>query len=168
MNMLIKIVAAASIVALPVAPAAAQGDAPGDTLGVQSPVQLSGDVMAVKTVTDAAGLERTELVKPELIVPGDRLLFGTNYANSSDEAVENFTVTNPLPSAVRLAPDADADLTVSVDGAKTWGILANLTIVSEDGVERTAIHADVTHVRWTLASIAPGESGRLEYPAIIR
>ena len=33
---------------------------------------------------------------------------------------------------------------------------------------RAAIPADVTQVRWTLASIAPGGSGRLEYPAIIR
>ena len=43
-----------------------------------------------------------------------------------------------------------------------------MSIANEDGSTRSATHADVTHVRWTLAVIAPGESGRVEYPAIIR
>ena len=134
----------------------------------QNPVSLSGDVKAVETTVDEAGNETTRLVEPSVIVPGDRLVFGTDYANNGDEPVENFVVTNPLPSAVRLAPDADADLTVSVDGGESWGTLAELTVTGEDGASRAAAHADVTHVRWTLAVIAPGASGRLEYPAIIR
>ncbi len=136
-----------------------------------SPVALSGDVMAVETSVDDAGNTSTQLVEPGVIVPGDRLVFGTDYANSGDEPVENFVVTNPLPSAVRLAPDADPELTVSIDGGETWGTISSLsavTIADEDGAMRPVTNADVTHVRWTLASIAPGESGRLEYPAIIR
>jgi len=134
----------------------------------QSPVSLSGDVKAVETSVDDAGNETTRLVEPSTIVPGDRLVFGTDYSNDGAEPVENFVVTNPLPGAVRLAPDADPELTVSVDGGQNWGKLASLTVTGEDGATRTAAHADVTHVRWTLAVIAPGESGRLEYPAIIR
>ena len=95
-------------------------------------------------------------------------VFGTDYASNAAEAVSNFVVTNPLPAAVRLAPDADPALTVSVDGGKTFGALAALTITNSDGTTRPAAHADVTHVRWVLASIAPGEKGRLSYPAIIR
>lgn len=133
-----------------------------------NPVSLSGDVKAVVTSVDAEGNQSTELVEPSTIVPGDRLIFGTDYANTGDEPVKNFVVTNPLPGPVRLAPDADADLVVSVDGGENWGTLSGLTVVVEDGSTRTASHSDVTHVRWTLAEIAPGESGRLEYPAIIR
>jgi uncharacterized repeat protein (TIGR01451 family) len=133
-----------------------------------SPVTLSGDVKAVKVVTDADGTERTELVAPSTIVPGDRLVFGTDYANNGSEAVRNFAVTNPLPSAVRLAPDADPALIVSVDGGQSWGKLAELQVTNADGTTRAAMHEDVTHVRWVLASIAPGETGRLTYPAIIR
>jgi uncharacterized repeat protein (TIGR01451 family) len=151
---------AAAALALPAVPASAQNTA--------SPVALTGDVKAVKIVTDADGKERIELVAPTTIVPGDRLVFGTDYANRSAEAVTNFTVTNPLPAAVRLAPDADAALDVSVDGGKTWGVLSALTATNSDGTTRPATHADVTHVRWVLASIAPGASGRLTYPAIIR
>lgn len=152
-------VALAAALALPFSSLAAQAP---------SPISLTGDVKAVKVITDADGNERTELVLPGTIVPGDRLFFGTDYANSGAQAVTNFTVTNPLPAAVRLAPDADPTLMVSVDGGKSWGLLAALAIANSDGTTRAATHADVTHIRWVLESIAPGAAGRLTYPAIIR
>lgn len=159
LNTMILACAAVAMLAMPALPLAAQN---------ANPVTLAGDVKAVKITTDADGKERTELVEPTTIVPGDRLVFGTDYANKGAEPVTNFTVTNPLPAAVRLAPDADPALEVSVDGGKTWGMLDTLSITSSDGTARPATHADVTHVRWVLASIAPGASGRLTYPAIIR
>jgi len=159
MNTIQKMVAALLVLSSTAMPIAAYA---------QNPVSLSGDVKAVETSVDAYGNEVTTLVEPDVIVPGDRLIFGTDYANEGAEPVENFVVTNPLPAAVRLAPDADPNLTVSIDAGETWGKLSALTVTGEDGAERAATHADVTHVRWTLAIIAPGESGRLEYPAIIR
>ena len=131
-------------------------------------ISLSGSVMHEAVSFDASGKEVTKLVEPNTIVPGDRLIFGTDYNNGSDEAVDNFVVTSPLPPAVRLAPDADTTLIVSVDGGKSFGTLSQLSVMAEDGGSRPADQADVTHVRWTLPSVAPGESGRLEYPAIIR
>lgn len=151
--------AAAAALAMPALPLAAQ---------TSSPIALNGDVKAVKVIVEADGKERTELVEPTAIVPGDRLVFGTDYANKGAEAVSNFVVTNPLPAAVRLAPEADPALEVSVDGGKAFGALAALTITNPDGTTRPATQADVTHVRWVLASIDPGATGRLTYPAIIR
>lgn len=141
-----------------VAPAVAQEQA----------IVLEGDVKLEKVTVGEDGETSVELVKPDTIVPGDKLIFGTDYRNSGEEAVENFVVTNPLPAAVKLSPEADPSLTVSVDGGTTWGRLAELTLDAADGTRRAAQQADVTHIRWTLASVAPGESGRLEYPAIIR
>lgn len=155
---------AAAALALPTTPVVAQNAAQT----ASSPMALKGDVKAVKIVTDADGKGSTELVEPSTIVPGDRLVFGTDYANHSAEPVTGFTVTNPLPAAVRLAPDADPALEVSVDGGKSWGVLAALTATNSDGTTRPATHDEVTHVRWVLASIAPGASGRLTYPTIIR
>ncbi len=143
-------------------PAVVHAQTPSD------PVSLAGDVKAVKIVTAEDGTQRTELIEPTVIVPGDQLVFGTSYANNGADPVTNFIVTNPLPSAVRLAPDADPLLSVSVDGGKTWDVLAALAVTNPDGTTRAATHEDVTHVRWVLASIAPGEQGRLTYPAIIR
>ncbi|BDI60861.1 hypothetical protein [Qipengyuania nanhaisediminis] len=165
MNIIVKVIAAALAVSVPAVPAIAAQDAPDQPAG---PIALSGDVKAVETNRDAEGNATTRLVEPDLIVPGDRLVFGTEFANISSEPVENFVVTNPLPAAVRLAPDADPALTVSVDGGKNWGTLASLSVAEDDGTTRSATHEDVTHVRWTLAEIAAGEAGRLEYPAIIR
>lgn len=158
MKLFKNILAALAVAALPAAALSAQ----------DRPVTLTSDVKAVKTVTNADGSVKTELVAPTKNVPGDRLVFGTDYANNGTDAVENFVVTNPIHTAVRLAPDADPALVVSVDGAKSFGALADLTVAGEDGATRAATQADVTHVRWTLSSIAPGETGRLEYPVIIR
>lgn len=143
---------------------------PGSPLAAQnnSPVALIGDVKAVKIITKADGTEHIELVDPGTLVPGDRLVFGTDYNNTAAEAVTNFVVTNPLPVAVRLTPDADPTLDVSVDGGKTFGALDALIFVNSDGSTHPASRADVTHVRWSLASLAPGASGSLTYPAIIR
>lgn len=150
--------AAAVSLTAPVAPLAAQTPA----------VTVDGDIKSEKTVTGADGKPAVELVEPASFLPGDRLIFGQNYKNASAEVVTNFVITNPLPEAVRLAPDAEAGLSVSVDGGKTWGTLAALTLANADGTTRAATHADVTHVRWVLESIAPGARGRLTYPAIIR
>lgn len=140
----------------------------GPALAQERAIALSGDVK-VEKVTIAENGERTaEWVAPEITVPGDRLLFSTDYTNRSSEQVTGFVVTNPLPKAVRLAPDAAADLEVSVDGGENWGPLAAQTVAAEDGSSRAATHEDVTHVRWTLAVVEPGASGRVEYHAIIR
>jgi uncharacterized repeat protein (TIGR01451 family) len=156
----LTIAAAASAMLLPGIPVAAQAAA--------NPIALVGDVKAEKVITAPDGTERTELVEPSTIIPGDRLIFGTSYSNSGSEAASNVVVMNPLPAAVRLAPDADPALDVSVDGGKSWGKLAALKLANPDGSQRSATHADVTHVRWVIPSIAPGAEGRLTYPAIIR
>lgn len=138
------------------------------TMAQDQPIELAGDVKVVKTTTNQAGDTETTYSAPDMVVPGDRLLFSTGFRNTGSQPVENFVVTNPLPTAVRLADDADPDMIVSVDGGKIWGTLGSLTVTLEDGSTRAAQHSDVTHVRWTLAVVAPGESGRVEYPAIIR
>lgn len=159
MKLFVQLVAASLAFAVPAVPVAAQD---------QQPITLVGDVKLVKTSTDDTGATTTELVAPEVIVPGDRLLFVTSYTNSGAEEVTDFVVTNPLPEAVRLADDADPDLTVSVDGGETWGTLEALTVTGEDGAAQPASQSDVTHIRWTLATVPAGASGELTYPAIIR
>ncbi|UAB76860.1 hypothetical protein INR77_08320 [Erythrobacter sp. SCSIO 43205] len=133
-----------------------------------SAVVVTGDVKQVEVSTDANGEEVTKLVDLGVTVPGTRLVFRTNYENTTQEVIRNFKLTNPIHPSVRLAPDADGDLTVSVDGGNTWGPLSSLSVSGEDGSARSATHADVTHVRWTIAEIAPGAGGQVQIPAIIR
>ncbi|MDY7099272.1 MAG: hypothetical protein SXU28_14145 [Pseudomonadota bacterium] len=168
MKTLTKIAAAALVIALPLAPASAQDSAGAAAEEAKPKVSLKSDVMAVETVIDENGDKTIKLVAPTTFTPGTVLSFGMNYANSGTAPATNVTGTNPLHEAVRLSPDADPALIVSVDGGKTYGTLGDLSVSTESEGSRPASHADVTHVRWTIASIAPGESGRIAFPVIIR
>lgn len=153
------IAAAASLLATFAAPVAQAQAA--------QPIELKGDVKLDKVVIEN-GHEKHVMVEPKVVVPGDKLVFATAYKNTGAAAVNNFVVTNPIPAGVMLAPDGVELADVSVDGGKTWGRLANLTVTGANGVKRAAQSSDVTHVRWTLALLAPGATGTLTYRAIVR
>ena len=131
------------------------------------PVTLHGTVQLEKTVSEN-GVDKQVLSEPKVVVPGDLLLFSTDYQNTGAKAVTNFVITNPLPSAVTLAADGAGAFDVSVDGGKTWGTLVALKVADGKGGTRPAQASDVTHVRWSIASIAPGASGTVSYHAIVR
>lgn len=138
----------------------AQNDAPQN-----GQIELTGAVMVERTQT-VDGTERTILQEPTEVVPGDRLVFTTSYRNNTGETVENFVISNPLPTAVRLAQTGDFD--VSVDGGKTFGDLASLQVQSADGASRTAQLADVTNLRWVVPQLSANASGTVRYHGIVR
>lgn len=141
--------------------------APQPSLAQQGQVGLQGYVKLEKTVTEN-GQTKKVLTDTKVVVPGDRLLFSTSFINNGTTAVEQFVVTNPLPSAVALAPESAASLDVSVDGGKTYGRLADLKVADGNGGQRAAEAADVTHVRWIIPTIAPRAQGKVEFFAIVR
>lgn len=130
-------------------------------------VTLQGDVKLEKTVVEN-GASTHVLVTPQKVVPGDHLVFSTAYHNNGSSAVDHFVVTNPLPKGVSYASEGSESSEVSVDGGKTWGQLAALTVSDGKGAQRAAQAADVTHVRWTVAVIAPGATGAVSYHAVVR
>lgn len=134
----------------------------------QEPLKLEGSAHLIRVVVDEQGNPFTSLVEPEVVVPGDRVLFATTYENKGDEVVTNFVVTNPIPTSVQLANDADRDLTVSVDGGVTWGRLSDLVVPDGEGATRTARYRDVTHLRWIIPLIAPSDTGSVEYIGVVR
>lgn len=129
-------------------------------------VTLEGDVVVERTVVQD-GSESTVLLAPEDVVPGDRLIFSTNYRNDSGNVVEDFVVTNPLPGAVVLASDKDA-FQVSVDGGSSYASFNGSTVDDPQAGTRAAELADVTHIRWTLERLEPGATGSLSYSAFVR
>ncbi len=130
-------------------------------------VTLKGDVKLEKSITEN-GATSVQLLDPTVVVPGDRLLFTTRYRNDGGQPVTNFIVTNPLPPAVVLTAEAAANNEVSVDGGKTWGLLSTLKVSDGQSGMRAALGSDVTHLRWTIATIAAGANGQVEYHAIVR
>jgi len=130
-------------------------------------VQLSSTVMAEKTVS-VGGREQVELKTPGSVLPGDRLIFQTNYRNGGGQPAMQVVVTNPVPAAVAWTGEATPGAVESVDGGKTYAPFVQLKVKGADGALRPAQPADVTHIRWTLASIAPGASGLVKYRGMVR
>lgn len=133
----------------------------------KQPVELSGDVLVERVVKEANG-ERRVLEKPDTVVPGDTLVFSTYYHNVSNEVVKDFVVTNPVPQAIRVAAEDAGKLELSVDGATTWGKLAELQVEDGKGGKRPAGIDDITHLRWTFAEILPGAKGSVTYSGSVR
>jgi hypothetical protein len=133
----------------------------------ENPIALSSTVKLEKVLVEN-GQEKKVLVEPKVVVPGDKLLFVTGYRNNTAQRVDNFVVTNPLNSAVQLTPESAAKLSVSVDGGKSFGALASLSVSDAQGNARPAQTGDVTHVRWTVPAIVPGGEGSLSFHATVR
>lgn len=148
-----------AMIALLATPLHAQADAP---------LELVGYVKLEQVTMTASGERQVEWIEPQVVVPGDKLIFGTRFANKGNAPIERFVVSNPVPASVRLTSEIDPALLVSVDGGATWGKLADLVIVQPDGERRPAVPGDVSNVRWVLPAIAPGESGTLEFPVTVR
>ncbi len=133
-----------------------------------SKLDLAGYVMLERATTDASGKQRLERVEPDVVTPGDRLIFGTRFTNRGPAPIEGFVLSNPVPASVSLAETPDPAVLVSVDGGATWGKLAELAVTGTGGGSRPALPGDVTNIRWVLPQIAPGQSGTLEFPVTVR
>lgn len=141
--------------------------APAQAAPNPQPVELTGEVKLDRIIIEN-GAEKHVLADPEVVVPGDRLVFRTTYNNAGSQPVKDFILTNPVPGGVMLAPEGAEALLVSVDGGKNWGRLSGLALAGEAGASRPATAADVTHLRWVIPQIAPGARGAVTYNAIVR
>jgi hypothetical protein len=132
-----------------------------------APVSLQSDIQIETTVVEN-GVSKVVLVPAKRATPGKRLVIGNTYRNNTAASISNFAITNPLPNGVSyIAEGAERDV-VSVDGGKTWGQLATLTVPTVNSARRQAQATDVTHIRWVVPAIAPGKSGTVSYRAVVR
>ncbi len=134
-----------------------------------APVELSSDVYVEKSVKRAGGITATILEKPNMVTPGDNLVFVVKYKNAGAVPASKFVVTNPLPAAVAFNGTSDGLEVVSIDGGKSWGFLPSLRVRGENGQTRPALMADVTHIRWNLKqTLASGSEGKLIFRGIVK
>ena len=132
-------------------------------------VSLTSEVFVEKTVTDDDGKTRILLDQPKLVMPGDNLVFVLKYRNGGTTPAANFSVTNPLPSAVSFRDTGGGAALYSVDGGRNWGTLSHLRIREGTSRWRSARPDDVTHVRWTFRQPLPaGATGKLSFRGTVR
>jgi uncharacterized repeat protein (TIGR01451 family) len=135
----------------------------------QNNVTLNNQVFVEHVRVDAQGRRNVVLDPPGVVTPGDHLVFVLTYRNGGQQPATGFAVTNPIPPAVAFERSDDAGAMVSVDGGRTWGALAALTVAQPDGSRRPAVAADVTHVRWAFSQPIPaGAEGRLSFRGIVK
>lgn len=122
--------------------------------------------VAQEQVVQENGRSITKLIPAARVSPGDDVVYVLSYANGGTKRADNVVITNPIPANLAFVGAEGA--VVSVDGGTSYGPLAELRLPGADGSSRLATAADVTHVRWTLAPIAPGSKGEVTYRARLK
>jgi len=143
---------------------------PGAALAqAANPVTLDSRAFVARTVTDASGKTNNKLFPPEQVLPGEALVFMLDYKNGGARPAAGFEINNPIPAAVSFTGAEQPWAVVSVDGGKSFASLAALKVKAADGTLRSAVPADVTHVKWKFAQpIAPGAGGRVMFYATVK
>jgi uncharacterized repeat protein (TIGR01451 family) len=134
-----------------------------------TPLQISSDVFVERQVERVDGSKTVVLEKPNMVTPGDNLVFVVRYKNVGGATASNFVVTNPLPSAVQFNGTSDGLEVVSIDGGRSWGTLNNLRVSKADGSARAAQRSDVTHIKWNLNQpLTAGAEGKLIFRGVVK
>ena len=112
-----------------------------------------------------------KLVPATSVSPGDVVEYVLTYSNKGDEPATNAVIEDPIPTGTTLlantASGAGAEITFSIDGGKTFAPPVTLTydvkLPSGASERRVALPSEYTNVRWTIARIAPGASGKVMF-----
>jgi len=133
-------------------------------------VEFSQNVEVETVTTGAEGQRKISFSAPETVVPGDRLRFTLQLDNQTSESAAGLKFVNPIPPEVRFASTDDmAGFSVSIDGGKTYGTLAGLTVPVAGAAARPATVDDVTHVQWVLPEpLAAGAVKKVTFFGIVR
>jgi uncharacterized repeat protein (TIGR01451 family) len=131
-------------------------------------VKVNNVVFQEVAVRAADGSTSTELKPVTRVAPGGVVVYEITYRNGGQQTVNDFAINNPLPSELEYLGASVEPSVVSVDGGKTFAPLSDLTVAGENGNPRPARAGDVTNLRWTLASVNPGASGKVTFRARVR
>ncbi len=131
-------------------------------------VQLTNTVMRNVEQKGADGRVTIKQVVANSVAPGDKVTYLIAWKNDAAKPAERVVVTNPVPADLEFVSASDG-AEVSIDGGKSYGALASLTVRSASGATRAAQALDVTHVRWRIANaIAPGAAGEVSFQAKVK
>lgn len=153
------------LAAIPAAPLAAQ----------QRPARNASPslVMTAHNTTAAAARTRGAARADSSALPGDVLRYAMVFTNTTDGAIRNVKLDNPVPAGLQYvggsarASRGDAGADFSADGGRTYSAQPVETVmVDGKPVTRPVPAARYTHVRWVInGAVAPGATVTAEYTA---
>lgn len=154
-----------AIVAMPVAPLAAQQASARST---------SPSLVMTAHNTSAAAAKARGAARPDSsALPGDVLRYAMVFTNTTDGAIRNVKLDNPVPAGLQYvggsarASRTDAGADFSADGGRTYSAQPMETVVIEGRSVTRPIPAErYTHVRWVIGgTVVPGATVTAEYTA---
>ena len=126
----------------------------------QSLVQIDREVFVERSQERDGRVER-KLMPADTLTSGDTVVLMLAWRSPQDKP---FTISSRVPQALAFRASGGDMPTVSVDGGRTWGDLAQLRTRG-----RMATSADVTHVRWDVADPRAARGrGVFTYSAVVR
>ncbi len=138
-------------------------------VNAQGAFEVKGAVFQDIEVRTPEGEVETKRVPVATVVPGNEVIYEITYVNQGDAPITEVAINNPVPPQLAFVDVEGAPYTaVSVDGGQAFGALAELTVPADDGRERPAQPADVTHLRWVLGVVAPGSNGKVAFRARVK
>jgi uncharacterized repeat protein (TIGR01451 family) len=139
--------------------------------GAREGVTLRTIAQTEVTVVNEWGEKETRLTDAARVTPGTEVIYTIQWKNDGKAPAENVVITNPVPQAMvcrAIDGAAEARVTVSIDGGKTFAPLAGLVVALPNGTTRPATPADCTHVRWSFPRpVAPGMLGEVRFRATL-
>ena len=135
-------------------------------------IKLRTQVFQERWVVGADGKRKVERVPAANVRPGSEVIYEVGYSNTGPKPMQ-VVITNPLPSDLVFqsyaARTVGAQLEVSVDQGRSFGLLDAQRIAGIDGTSRAATADDITHVRWkTARAVKPGENGYVSLRAMVK
>jgi uncharacterized repeat protein (TIGR01451 family) len=139
----------------------------------QGSIRLKNEVFKEIEVTAAGGRKEHKLVPPGKALPKDEIVYITSFSNVGDRPATDIEIINPVPNN-SLYKDGSAfgagtDIGFSVDGGKSYGKPAALTVKDAAGATVPAQPKDYTHIRWIYKSeLQPGQESTVMFRTVLQ
>lgn len=147
------------------------------SLAISAPkVNISSKAEVEVKVINAKGEVEIKRIKASEadVVPGDIVIFTTEFSNDGDAATDpGLVLTNHISGHMAYvggsAVGKETVITFSVDGGKSYDVPARLRVKDKDGTMRKALPEEYTHIRWTIADpLKPSGEGRVGFRAKVK
>ncbi len=135
-------------------------------------IQFSNNAFKQIMTTDKKGNKKIDYVKPDLVLPGDVILYQIKFKNISHQVVSNIVINNPVPNNSKYrSGSADSEnsvVTFSVDG-KHFKTAKRLTVTDKTGSSIIAKPEQYKAIRWVYKkSLKPDETAMVSYKTQIK
>jgi len=144
----------------------------GTAVAAQGSIEIKTEVKKVE-ITTVYGKKKVREVEAKTVVPGDELLYTVFFKNIDRVAVDNISITDPIPKGTVYkdgsAFGAGTDITFSINGGKSYAAADELTVTNSKGETRRAQAADYTNISWVFKpKLAPGKTGTVQFRVILK